>query len=44
MEYRLTENVGLYVSGGYSWDRHYDRNATYDKGIIIEGGIVLFKY
>ena len=44
MEYRLTENVGLYVSGGYGWDRHYDRNATYDKGIIIEGGIVLFKY
>lgn len=44
LEYRLTGNAGLFVSGGYGWDRHYDRNATYDKGIIIEGGIVLFKY
>lgn len=44
LEYRLTGSAGLFVSGGYGWDRHYDRNATYDKGIIIEGGIVLFKY
>ena len=36
--------MGLFVSGGYGWDRYYNRNATYDHGTIIEGGIVLFKY
>ena len=44
LEYRLTDRMGLFVSGGYGWDRYYNRNATYDHGTIIEGGIVLFKY
>ena len=44
LEYKLAGNTGLFVSGGYGWDRYYDHNATYDKGIIIEGGIVLFRY
>ncbi|WP_276864493.1 hypothetical protein [Mediterranea massiliensis] len=44
LEYRLTDAMGIFVSGGYGWDRYYNRNSTYDQGIIIEGGIVLFKY
>ena len=44
LEYRLTETFGLFVSGGYGTSRHYNRDATFDKGIIVEGGIVLFKY
>lgn len=44
LEYRLTEYLGIFVTGGYSWDRYYDRNANFDKKVIIEGGVVLFKY
>lgn len=44
LEYRLTNAVGLFVTGGYGWDRYYNRDANYDKGIIVEGGVVLFKY
>lgn len=44
LEYRLTGNMGLFVSGGYGWDRYYDHNANYKHGIIMEGGIVLFRY
>lgn len=44
LEYRFTDRVGLFVTGGYGWDRYYTRNANYDKGILMEGGIVLFKY
>lgn len=44
LEYRFTDRVGLFVTGGYGWDRYYTRNANYDKGILIEGGIVLFRY
>lgn len=44
LEYRLTERLGVFVTGGYDWDRYYNRNANFDKGVIVEGGIVLFKY
>ena len=44
LEYRFTDRMGLFVTGGYGWDRYYTRNANYDKGLLIEGGIVLFKY
>ena len=44
LEYRLTERLGVFVTGGYGWDRYYNRNANFDKGVIVEGGIVLFKY
>ncbi len=43
LEYHLTRHLGVFVTGGYGWDRHYDRNAGFDKGIIIEGGVVMFK-
>lgn len=44
LEYRLTDCLGVFVTGGYGWDRYYDRNACFDKGAIVEGGVVLFKY
>ena len=37
----LTEQLGLFASGGYGWDRHYNHNSTFRKGAIIEGGISL---
>lgn len=44
LEYRLTQRLGLFVSGGYGWDRYYDRNAGFGQGAIVEGGIVVFRY
>ena len=44
LEYRLTDRMGLFVTGGYGWDRYYSRSANYDKGVLVEGGIILFKY
>jgi hypothetical protein len=44
LEYRVTDGFGLFITGGYGADRYYNRNATHDKGFIVEGGIVLFKY
>ena len=44
LEYRLSERMGVFVTGGYSWDRPYTENRNYDKGWIIEGGVILFKY
>lgn len=41
LEYRLTNALGIFASGGYGWDRHYNRNANFDKGLIVEGGGVL---
>lgn len=41
LEYRLTDRLGLFITGGYGWDRYYNRNACYDKGVIVEGGIIL---
>ena len=42
LEYRLTAKSGVFVTGGYGWDRHYNKNAAFDKGVIVEGGVVLF--
>lgn len=44
LEYRLNSRLGLFVTGGYGGSRHYGRAATYDKGVIVEGGVVLFQY
>lgn len=41
LEYRLTDRIGLFVTGGYGWDRYYNRSANYDKGMIVEGGIIV---
>ena len=44
LEYRLTDRLGVFVTGGYGGSRYYNRGVTYDKGVILEGGVVLFKY
>lgn len=44
LEYRLTDYLGIFVTGGYGWDRYYNRSSNYDKGVIVEGGVILFKY
>lgn len=44
LEYRLTDKFGVFVTGGYGASRFYDRGKTYEKGLIVEGGVVLFKY
>ena len=44
LEYRITSQMGLFLTGGYGLSRHYTHNETYDKGAIVEGGIILFKY
>ena len=44
LEYRLTNAMGVFITGGYGVDRYYNKDKTYDKGILLEGGIILFKY
>lgn len=44
LEYRLTDRLGVFVTGGYGGSRYYNKGATYDKGVILEGGVVVFKY
>ncbi|WP_297677956.1 hypothetical protein [uncultured Bacteroides sp.] len=44
LEYRLIDRLGVFVTGGYGGSRYYNRGVTYDKGVILEGGVVLFKY
>jgi len=43
LEYRLTERLGLFLTGGYGGSRYYNKGVTYDKGVIVEGGVVLLK-
>lgn len=42
LECRLTDRYALFASGGYGGSRYYTRNATFDKGVLVEGGIILF--
>lgn len=44
LEYRLNDCLGVFLTGGYGGSRYYTKGATYDKGVIVEGGVVLFKY
>ncbi len=44
LEYRLNKKMGLFITGGYGWDRPYTESRNYDKGLIAEGGIILFNY
>ena len=44
LEYRLTDQLGVFLTGGYGGSRYYTKGKTYDKGVIVEGGVVLFKY
>lgn len=42
LEYQFTDKVGVFATGGYAIDRRYKKSSTYDKGAIIEAGIILF--
>lgn len=42
VEYQLTKKFGIFATGGYGLTRFYNRSSNYDKGAIIEAGIVIF--
>lgn len=42
LEYQLTRKFGIFATGGYGLTRFYHQSGNYDKGAIIEAGIVLF--
>lgn len=42
VEYQLTKKSGIFATGGYGLTRFYNRSSNYDKGAIIEAGIVIF--
>lgn len=44
LEYRLTDKFDVFVTGGYGASRFYNQAKTYEKGVIVEGGVVLFEY
>lgn len=44
LEYRITNALGIFITGGYGTERYYNKGKTYDKGLLLESGIVLFKY
>lgn len=44
LEYRLTRLLGIFVTGGYGTTRRYTHGKTFDRGILAEGGGVLFRY
>lgn len=43
LEYHLTDRLGIFATGGYGGSRYYNKGVTYDKGVIVEGGIILLK-
>lgn len=42
LEYRLAKKFGIFTTGGYGGSRYYNKAQTYDKGVIVEAGVVLF--
>lgn len=42
LEYQITKKFGIFASGGYGGSHYYNKDITYDKGVIVEAGIVLF--
>ncbi len=44
IEYRMSDGLGIFLSLGYGRSRFYNKNKTFDRGLIVEGGVVLFKY
>lgn len=44
LEYQFTRKLGVFATGGYELTRFYNRSDNYDKGAIVEAGIVLFPH
>lgn len=42
LEYQITDKFGVFATGGYGGSRYYNKSRTFDKGAIIEAGIILF--
>ncbi|MCD8292989.1 MAG: hypothetical protein LUC23_04420 [Prevotellaceae bacterium] len=42
LEYRPADILGIFLAGGYGWDRRYKHHGTYDNGVICEAGLILF--
>ena len=42
LEYQFTKKFGVFATGGYGLTRLYNKSSNYDKGAIIEAGIILF--
>ena len=42
LEYHLTDRFGIFLTGGYGGS-YYTQGKTYDKGIIVEGGVTILK-
>ena len=42
LEYQITKKFGVFATGGYGLTRYYNRSSNYDKGAIVEAGVVLF--
>ena len=42
LEYQFTKRFGVFATGGYGLTRFYNKSSNYDKGAIIEAGIILF--
>ncbi|MEG1865709.1 MAG: hypothetical protein RR331_02390 [Bacteroides sp.] len=44
LEVPLTKKLAVFASGGYGLSRHYNKNATYDRGMIIEAGLIVSNF
>ena len=42
LEYQISKKFGIFATGGYGLTRYYNKSGNFDKGAIIEAGIVLF--
>lgn len=42
LEYQFTKKFGIFATGGYGGSRYYNQSRTYDKGAIVEAGVILF--
>lgn len=42
LEYQIAKRFGIFATGGYGLTRYYNKSRNFDKGAIIEAGIVLF--
>jgi hypothetical protein len=43
IDYHLSEQFSLFVTGGYSWDKPYKWGHCIDKGLLIEVGTTILK-
>lgn len=42
LEYNPMKKIGVFIAGGYSWERTYKNNQAYSKHPLVEAGLVFF--